>query len=69
MARDLLIVFGNDTNPGLVQTWAISNQGSQDVDPGDAAYFDITVGGVFFLFISLIILLLLLPPTLLLMAI
>ncbi|KAK1254013.1 hypothetical protein MKX08_008008 [Trichoderma sp. CBMAI-0020] len=45
MPRDLLIVFGNDTNPGVVQTWAISNQNSQDVDPGDAAFFDITVGG------------------------
>lgn len=64
MPRDLLIVFGNDTNPGVVQTWAISNQNTQDVDPGDAAFFDITVGGVFVLFISSIILRLLLPPSL-----
>jgi hypothetical protein len=47
MPRDLLIVFGNDSN--VVQTWAISNQQEQEVDPGDGAYFDIEVTGAFLL--------------------
>ncbi|KAF1344931.1 hypothetical protein BDV97DRAFT_373285 [Delphinella strobiligena] len=37
----LLTRFGNDAT--IVQTWSISNTQSQDVDPGDMAYFDITV--------------------------
>lgn len=44
-ARDLQISFGNDTNPGVVQTWAISNEESQECQPGDTAITDITATG------------------------
>lgn len=54
-ARKLLIVFGNDS--AVVQTWAISAQRSIDVDPEEAAFFDITVTGTFLPLYSLIFLL------------